>query len=218
MRAVANLIAVALVALSGSAHADNLFSFGAGYQLSSGNEPGVLDMQPVAYPFERSAIAVQFDGELDDITVTDRGGYIGMRLHGKAHINTSYTRATEMGKMEPSDAETYGFMIGGGTLLRILRGGAWRLDGHFSLEWFFTDQLAIASGIRARRIRGRSVQRLQYDVRPFWLGTNRLEHELTVGLGLGGIGVRASAILGDERDRAGGYRYQTFTFGVEIVR
>jgi hypothetical protein len=220
VRALACVAGAVLVATPAVAAADGLWTIGAGYAMTDGNEPGVLDGMAVAYPYARTDLVLGFEAEIDDMVATDRGNAIGLRFDGRAEIALSHDRAMALEESDPlSGLGAKGaFFIGGGTLLPITRRGALRVDGHASLDFGLDGTLALELGVRARRYAGRSVQRLQYDVRPVWLGDNRLEHELSVAIGAGGFGVRAQAALGDERTLDGGYRYHTLTFGVEVVR
>ena len=58
----------------------------------------------------------------------------------------------------------------------------------------------------------------RYDLRPFWLGVDRLEHALGGTVGFGSLGVRAELTLGQERRLEGGYEDYTFVVGVEVGR
>ncbi len=220
--------ALVLVLLPAGARADRLFSVGAGYRMAGGNEPiadatapmpGMV-VDPIAYPYTQTGVDIVFEGELDEIVPTSAGKALGLRMGGGLTYLTNYERTDAMGTAKVEGAKSFDFVISGGTLLPIVKRGAVRLDAHVSFDLHLLLPLAVVAGVRLRHItgNGRSVQRVQYDVRPFWVDANRLEHQLTLSAAVGGVGVRGSAILGDNRTIDGGYRYHAFTIGLEVVR
>jgi hypothetical protein len=226
MRAHTLLASALVVVLAPTTAHAGLFSFGAAYRSAGGNEPGPSDpnampgmvVDPVAYPFSQTGFDIVFEAEVDDLVETSQGKWLGLRMGGGLTYITDHERTDAMGTAKVEDAQAFDIVISGGTLLPIVQRGAVRLDGHVSVDLHLILPLAVVAGVRLRNINGRSVQRVQYDVRPFWVDANRLEHQLTVSAAVGGVGVRGQVTLGDNRTVDGGYRYHAFTLGLEVVR
>jgi hypothetical protein len=113
-----------------------------------------------------------------------------------------------------------------GTIFPIVRTPGLLVEAHFLADyWLFratwasdTNVGVFHGGGRARLRAGGLWLEGRYDLRPFWLGADRLEHALGASVGLGSFGVRAELVLGQERRLEGGYEDTTFIVGVEVGR
>lgn len=224
MRAL--LVAVALLLLGTTTARASGFDAELEYGHTSGWAPPLASGgDPVSYPFTQETIDLRVGLTWSAANRTGLGLpvdlYVG--LLGGWVLDEQY----EM-RDDELDVGTIPLrlMMQAGTSFPIVRTPRLQVEAHFMVDWWTmrptwaTDFMVAAfyGGGRARYHAGTTWVEARYDLRPFWLGTDRIEHALGDSIGLGAFGVRAELTLGQERRLEGGYEDVTFLLGVEVGR
>jgi hypothetical protein len=190
------------------------------YGRTTGHAPGALATGELrGFPLTRSTLDLRYrvQGLVGRITtgtpVLVWGGVTAGRLLDE-QISTPPTVAHESGLRLGASAGTLLALVLRERLLVALNLSTdfWGSRG----DWWAGDSflVAFAGGVEvvygAKDLNGR----FRYDVVPFWLGTDRIEHRLDVSLGVFGVSLHGGLTLGQQRVIEGGFNERTISVGL----
>lgn len=173
-------------------------------------------------PYTSSAVDVVADLE----HATDERTMLGTPIEVRGRMLVGW-------KLDDSRGETSDIglnmrsMLMGGTLLPVYETETLRVLIHASIDFWLYEPywgagtMAMYGGARVDYrldVGQREVKlRAHYDAKPFWFGTDRMDHELTLRALVGAFGVRVTGMIGQEKRKEGGYPDKALSVALEAA-